>query len=70
MNEGKKKALEMALSQIEKEFGKGSVMTLGENDTMNVDHIPTGSFTCLLYTSGRISIKLLIDVLDRLTEYP
>ena len=39
----KKKALEAALGQIEKQFGKGSVMRLGENTGMNVDHIPTGS---------------------------
>ena len=39
----KKKALETALSQIEKQFGKGAVMKLGENEGMNVDCIPTGS---------------------------
>ena len=39
----KKKALETALSQIEKQFGKGAVMKLGENVGMNVDCIPTGS---------------------------
>ena len=39
----KKKALEAAIGQIEKQFGKGSVMRLGENTGMQVDHIPTGS---------------------------
>ena len=39
----KKKALEVALSQIEKQFGKGSVMKLGEYKTMNVEAIPTGA---------------------------
>ncbi len=39
----KKKALAAALGQIEKQFGKGSVMRLGENMGMQVDHIPTGS---------------------------
>lgn len=39
----KKKALEMALGQIEKQFGKGAVMRLGENTHMNVETIPTGS---------------------------
>lgn len=39
----KKKALEMALGQIEKQFGKGAVMKLGENAHMNVEVIPTGS---------------------------
>ena len=39
----KKKALEIALSQIEKQFGKGSVMKLGEYKAMNVEAIPTGA---------------------------
>ena len=39
----KKQALETALAQIEKQFGKGAVMTLGANVTMQVDAIPTGS---------------------------
>lgn len=38
----KKKALELALTQIEKQFGKGSVMKLGENAHMNIDSISTG----------------------------
>ena len=41
----KNKALETALSQIEKQFGKGAVMRLGKNDSMNVASIPTGSLT-------------------------
>jgi recombination protein RecA len=39
----KKKALEMALGQIEKQFGKGAVMKLGESTHMNVETIPTGA---------------------------
>ena len=39
----KKAALETALAQIEKQFGKGAVMKLGANVTMQVDAIPTGS---------------------------
>ncbi len=39
----KKKALEMALGQIEKQFGKGAIMRLGEDSHMNVEVIPTGS---------------------------
>ena len=41
--EDKKKALETALHNIEKSFGKGSVMRLGDKPEMNVDAIPTGS---------------------------
>src|SRR5687767_10975987 len=39
----KEKALDMALSQIEKQFGKGSIMKLGETGSVAVDVIPTGS---------------------------
>ena len=48
----KKKALAAALSQIEKQFGKGSVMRLGENTGMTVEHIPTGSIGLDLPVSG------------------
>jgi len=39
----KKKALQTALSQIEKSFGKGAVMRLGDRPEMTVDAVPTGS---------------------------
>ncbi len=39
----KKKALEMAMGQIEKQFGKGAIMKLGESTHMNVEVIPTGA---------------------------
>lgn len=41
----KKAALETALAQIEKQFGKGAVMKLGANTAMQVDCIPTGSLS-------------------------
>ncbi len=41
----KKKALDLALSQIEKNFGKGSVMKLGEYKAMGVEAIPTGALS-------------------------
>ena len=41
----KNKALETALSQIEKQFGKGAVMKLGQNTHMNVGHVSTGSLS-------------------------
>ena len=41
--EDKQKALQAALHQIEKNFGKGAVMRLGDKPEMNVDAIPTGS---------------------------
>ncbi|MCQ1527933.1 recombinase RecA [Lutispora saccharofermentans] len=39
----KKKALEAAISQVEKQFGKGSIMKLGENTKLNLECISTGS---------------------------
>ena len=44
-NSEKKKALESALGQIEKQFGKGSVMKLGDFTAMNVESIPTGALS-------------------------
>ena len=43
VNNDKKQALETAIKQIEKNFGKGSVMRLGDRPEMNVEAIPTGS---------------------------
>ena len=37
------KALEMAMGQIEKQFGKGAVMRMGENLSMGIEAIPTGA---------------------------
>jgi len=44
-NSARQKALETALSQIEKQFGKGAVMKLGQNTVMNVEAISTGSLS-------------------------
>ncbi len=41
----KKKALQTAIEQIEKTYGAGAVMKLGQTSTLNVDYIPTGSMT-------------------------
>jgi len=43
LKEDKLKALDAALSQIDKKFGKNTLMKLGDNTTMNVESIPTGS---------------------------
>lgn len=43
--EDKKTALEGALKQIEKKYGAGAIMRLGQTTTLNVDSIPTGSMT-------------------------
>ncbi len=41
----KQKALDTALGQIEKQFGKGAVMRLGQNSHLNVEAISTGSIS-------------------------
>lgn len=43
MKDDKEKALVAALGQIERQFGKGSIMKLGDNNTMDVETISTGS---------------------------
>ena len=56
----KLKALQMAMAKIEKDFGKGSIMNLGEEDVAAVDVIPSGSLALNLalgvggYPRGRI----------------
>ena len=60
MSDNRKKALEAAMSQIDKQFGKGSAMMLGQRPSMNVEVIPTGSLNLDLalgvggYPRGRI----------------
>ena len=44
-NSEKRKALEAAMGQIEKQFGKGSVMKLGDYQAMNIEAIPTGALS-------------------------
>ena len=43
MDDNKSKALTAALSQIERQFGKGAVMRLGDGAVQNIEAIPTGS---------------------------
>jgi recombination protein RecA len=42
-NVEKKKALEIAMAQIEKQFGKGAIMKLGDFQAMSIEAIPTGA---------------------------
>ncbi len=44
-NKEKQKAVELAINQIEKQFGKGSIMRLGTREKMDIDAIPTGSIS-------------------------
>ena len=45
MKDEKRKALDAAMSQIEKQFGNGSVMKLGDYKAMEVEAIPTGALS-------------------------
>lgn len=45
VNEERSKALKLAIEKIEKDFGKGSIMKLGDKTTVNVDAIPTGALS-------------------------
>lgn len=45
MNDNKQKALTAALSQIERQFGKGAIMKLGDNRAMDIESISTGSLS-------------------------
>lgn len=60
--EGKTKALGLALDQIEKQFGKGSIMKLGEATSTNVECIPTGSISLDLALGGGLPKGRVIEV--------
>ena len=52
----KKKAIDTAMSQIEKMYGKGSIMRLGDRTAMNVEVIPTGSLALDVAQIGRAHV--------------
>ena len=56
-NNERKKALEVAMAQIEKQFGKGSVMKLGEYKAMEIEAIPTGALSIRHSIRNRWSSK-------------
>ena len=45
MDDNKSKALSAAVGQIEKQFGKGAIMRLGDNQAMDIESISTGSLS-------------------------
>ncbi len=59
---GKSKALGLALDQIEKQFGKGSIMKLGEGTNSNVECIPTGSISLDLALGGGLPKGRIIEI--------
>jgi recombination protein RecA len=59
---GKTQALDLALAQIEKQFGKGSIMRLGEAHAVNVETIPTGSVSLDLALGGGIPRGRIVEI--------
>lgn len=59
---GKAKALGLALDQIEKQFGKGSIMKLGEAHATQVECIPTGSLSLDIALGGGIPKGRIIEI--------
>jgi recombination protein RecA len=60
--DGKSKALGLALETIEKQFGKGSIMKLGESHTVNVETTPTGSLSLDLALGSGIPRGRIIEI--------
>ncbi|QJC28452.1 recombinase RecA [Enterobacteriaceae endosymbiont of Plateumaris consimilis] len=59
----KQKVLDDAISQIEKQFGKGSIMRLGDNRTMDIESISTGSITLdIALGIGGLPIGRIVEI--------
>ncbi len=58
----KKRVLDLAVSQIEKDFGKGSIMRMGEAKTIAVETIPTGSLSLDISLGGGIPRGRIIEI--------
>jgi recombination protein RecA len=61
-SEGKSKALGLAVDQIEKQFGSGTIMRLGENQHVHVETYPTGSISLDLALGGGIPRGRIIEI--------
>ena len=63
----KKKALETAMAQIERAYGKGSIMRLGDNAGIVVEAIPTGSLAldlALRSYASQLACARILDILQ------
>ena len=55
-------ALKLAVAQIEKQFGSGSIMKLGEAHKINIETVPTGSLSLDLALGGGIQKGRIIEI--------
>ncbi|CAM3504396.1 recombinase A [Vibrio aerogenes CECT 7868] len=63
MDENKQKALAAALGQIEKQFGKGSIMRLGDNRAMDVESVSTGSLSLdIALGAGGLPMGRIVEI--------
>lgn len=63
MDDNKQKALAAALAQIEKQFGKGSIMKLGDNRTMDIETISTGSLALdIALGAGGLPMGRIVEI--------
>lgn len=63
IKKNKKKALEHALNQIEKQFGRGTIMRLGENRSMDIETISTGSLSLdIALGAGGLPIGRIVEI--------
>jgi recombination protein RecA len=63
MDNNKQKALDAALSQIERQFGKGSIMRLGDNKSMDIETISTGSLTLdIALGAGGLPMGRIVEI--------
>ncbi len=58
----KRRVLELAISQIEKNFGKGSIMRMGESQKIEVETIPTGSLSLDIALGGGVPKGRIIEI--------
>lgn len=62
LDPGKAKAIELALSQIEKNFGKGSIMRMGDSKKLSVECYPTGSISLDIALGGGIPQGRVLEI--------
>ncbi len=62
LNEEKKKAIELAMAQVEKNFGLGSIMRLGESKHMDIETVSSGSLSLDLALGGGVPKGRIVEI--------